>query len=53
MERVKFLLYYSKLRLTALLGHRTADPLDMKWRWENWELIKSARQRRKQRPVKN
>ncbi len=38
MEKLLFLLYYCKLRLSLLIGlHQTANPLNIKWRWRNWQ----------------
>jgi hypothetical protein len=44
MQRILFLLYYLKLRVTVLLGiHQTSNPLDMKWRWNYWRVRRAAR----------
>lgn len=47
MQVVLFSLYYCKLRLGAMLGvHRTANPLNLNWRWNYWQ---DKRQRRRNR----
>ncbi|HEY0047774.1 MAG TPA: hypothetical protein VGB68_00705 [Pyrinomonadaceae bacterium] len=46
MKIILFSLYYFKLRLGAMLGfRRTFNPLDLKWRWNDWQQ-RRARQRR-------
>lgn len=36
-ERLEFLLYYIKKRISVGLGfHRTKNPLTLRWRWEYW-----------------
>lgn len=48
IEKIKFLLYYGKLRLTVSLGiYKTANPVDIKWRWKHWENIKQSRRKRR------
>ncbi len=38
MNVILFSLYYGKLRLGVRLGiHQTANPLDLKWRWNHWQ----------------
>ena len=47
MQVILFSLYYVKLRLTVLLGiYRTSNPLDIKWRWKNWQYIRDVKRRR-------
>lgn len=47
MQIILFSLYYVKLRLTVLLGiYRTSNPLDIKWRWKNWQHRNAAQRRR-------
>ena len=48
MEKIRFLLYYIKLRLSAGLGiHKIPNPLDIRWRWSHWQNIKAARRKRR------
>ncbi|MDQ3129482.1 MAG: hypothetical protein ACR2IA_02615 [Pyrinomonadaceae bacterium] len=38
MKVILFTLYYSKLQLSVLLGiYKTANPLDLNWRWNHWQ----------------
>ena len=37
MNVILFSLYYSKLKLSVLLGiHQTTNPTNVKWRWSYW-----------------
>lgn len=37
MKVILFSLYYAKLQLSVLFGiQQTANPLDLKWRWNYW-----------------
>lgn len=48
MERIRFLLYYGKLRLTAALGiHKTSNLLGMKWRRNYWQNRESLMKKRR------
>jgi hypothetical protein len=43
-EKIGFWFYYVKLRIAVSLGiHRTVNPLDIEWRWRNWEGIKAVK----------
>jgi hypothetical protein len=57
MKIILFSLYYLKLRLTLLFGiHRTANPIDIKWRYRYWINKNETRLRhriQKQQPSKN
>ena len=38
MNLILFSMYYCKLQLSVLLGiHKTANPLDLSWRWQHWK----------------
>lgn len=38
MKMLLFSFYYGKLQLGVLLGvYQTANPLDLKWRWNYWQ----------------
>ncbi len=37
MKLILFSVYYSRLRLSVMLGmHETYRPLDLEWRWRFW-----------------
>lgn len=47
MNKILFLLYYIKLRLSVAAGiHHTANPLDIKWRWNYWRNKRRIQQKR-------
>jgi hypothetical protein len=48
MKRIRFLLYYGKLRLTNSIGfHKTSNPLGIKWRWNYWQNRESSLRKRR------
>jgi len=54
MDKIRFLFYYIKLRVTTALGfHKTFRPLDMQWRWEHWEGIKESRRKQVRETIRS
>ncbi len=48
MNKIRFLFYYLKMRLTTAIGfHETHNPLDMEWRWKHWQGIEASRRKQK------
>ncbi|MDQ2746414.1 MAG: hypothetical protein M3T96_04035 [Acidobacteriota bacterium] len=48
MTVILFSFYYVKLRLSILFGfHRTANPLDIKWRWQHWQFRRTLKNGRR------
>jgi hypothetical protein len=47
MDKVLFSIYYLKLRVEVMLGrHKTAHPLNIRWRWEHWQRTRGHRNAR-------
>lgn len=41
MEKLSFLIYYVKLRLSVATGSRkTTNPINWRWRWGYWKDMK-------------
>jgi hypothetical protein len=52
MDRILFSFYYVGLRLgTFLTLHETANPLDIKWRWNNWQHRRFMQRRYRSRRI--
>jgi hypothetical protein len=46
MNVLSFALYYIRLRTSVAFGfHYTAEPLDIRWRWHQWNHIQKVRRR--------